>query len=700
MDTALQAHVAFHLTGRRTGAALEPVDQAELRPALLAHYRDLTTLRYDFPLVLADEDEAFVESLSDVCDRVLRTVAQGDDADRVSRHVLRLEQAIRSTVASGTRGSLSALWTVAAADVAAQGDADVSNSLERAEAALHLDGEVVDCDADLPTHLLTHAWRLIQARKARAFQANADALVRRLKDILGADLAYSADGCRPDRLRAAVGGADRDELDFDALSRVLTTAAPVSTLSASRRRRIQHAIQALESQTFIPASSFTFSRPSAALAAYRDRLPAVAAFVSAMAVAELETAQAYREDRHDALFAHASPDQLAPEDLAAFPDYFVSVNSRDLDPVEQSALLEMLAAGLPVKVLLQWDDLFEYSPAGDGHVGLDARSRQIATMAMGAGNAYVAQAPGSFLYQMRRQLVAGMAFQGPALFSVFTGAGLRTGGLPPYLAAAAALESRAFPACVFDPSAGSDWGSRFSLDGNPHVEQDWPAHPLAYEDGRHQRGSTSLAFTLADFMALDSRSARYLARVPAPEQPDAFASVAAAAAAPPAVSAGTVPAIWLIDRNLVVRHALVDERLLREVRRCRDHWRSLQQLAGTRTTVAAPTSAAPAPSPAAPPAPVPDAPAAAAEPPGLPASGDPYIETPRCSTCNECVRINSRMFAYNENGQAYIKDPDAGTFAQLVEAAESCQVAIIHPGTPRNPNEPGLEELVKRAASF
>ena len=58
------------------------------------------------------------------------------------------------------------------------------------------------------------------------------------------------------------------------------------------------------------------------------------------------------------------------------------------------------------------------------------------------------------------------------------------------------------------------------------------------------------------------------------------------------------------------------------------------------------------------------------------------------------------MFAYNDNKQAYIADINAGTYAQLVEAAESCQVAIIHPGKPRNPNEPGLDELLKRAEPF
>jgi ferredoxin len=83
-----------------------------------------------------------------------------------------------------------------------------------------------------------------------------------------------------------------------------------------------------------------------------------------------------------------------------------------------------------------------------------------------------------------------------------------------------------------------------------------------------------------------------------------------------------------------------------------------------------------------------------------PASDDPYIETPRCTSCNECTNVNPQMFAYNENKQAFIKDAAAGTFKDLIEAAEGCQVAIIHPGKPRDPKEPGLEELLQRAEQF
>ncbi len=64
------------------------------------------------------------------------------------------------------------------------------------------------------------------------------------------------------------------------------------------------------------------------------------------------------------------------------------------------------------------------------------------------------------------------------------------------------------------------------------------------------------------------------------------------------------------------------------------------------------------------------------------------------------MNLNPKMFAYDENKQAYIADVNAGTYAQLVEAAENCQVAVIHPGQPHSADEPGLAELIKRAEAF
>ncbi|OQX38171.1 MAG: hypothetical protein B0D84_00025, partial [Candidatus Sedimenticola endophacoides] len=73
---------------------------------------------------------------------------------------------------------------------------------------------------------------------------------------------------------------------------------------------------------------------------------------------------------------------------------------------------------------------------------------------------------------------------------------------------------------------------------------------------------------------------------------------------------------------------------------------------------------------------------------------------PLCTSCNDCLAINPVMFVYNDNNQAVIADIAAGTYAQLVEAAEICPSRCIHPGKPLNPGEPNLDDLMQRAAAF
>ena len=79
---------------------------------------------------------------------------------------------------------------------------------------------------------------------------------------------------------------------------------------------------------------------------------------------------------------------------------------------------------------------------------------------------------------------------------------------------------------------------------------------------------------------------------------------------------------------------------------------------------------------------------------------EPWIDTPLCTSCNDCCVINPLLFVYDANKQARIGDPQKGTFAQLVKAAEKCPAKCIHPGVPLDPKEAGLADLVARAAPF
>src|SRR5512140_23646 len=183
MEADLHAHVAFFLTGKRSGDRLDAVDGLDLRPALFAGYRDLTKLRYDYPVVLLRDRDDFAQSLSGLIDDILTQVAKGDDGESIRKHVLRLEQEIRTLVAGGASGMLSSLWDKAAGPLAAA-DELVAGSLARARAALKTDGEVLDCDAAMPARLLNHAWDAARQKKAQKFGADIARLTLRLSDIL------------------------------------------------------------------------------------------------------------------------------------------------------------------------------------------------------------------------------------------------------------------------------------------------------------------------------------------------------------------------------------------------------------------------------------------------------------------------------------------------------------------------------------
>ena len=447
-------------------------------------------------------------------------------------------------------------------------------------------------------------------------------------------------------------------------------------------------------------------------------MPELIALARAIAISELEIDSQYNDARHDALFAQFGANGLDPHDLAPFPDYLVCLNAASLQPADHVQLMEILASGLPIKILLQIDDILEESPNSEGNLTTGMRIRQIASMAIGLNEAYVLQSSASNLFQLREQLVRGLRSRGPALFSVFSGASGAASGLPPYLVAAAAMESRAFPAFTYDPSAGANWASRFSLAANSQLDLDWPMQHFVYEDEQHQRVAETLAFTVVDFVATDRRYAKHLARVPRSRWNGTMIPVDESLARNRKGVPDRIPSLLMVDDNDELQRVLVDDRLLREARRCREMWHSLQELGGVHNSHAENLLArekqawderarkdsdglpADAAIVSAVPQAMPEGESSLTPSEPQPTSDDAYIETPRCSTCNECTQINKKMFAYNANQQAYIADIAAGTFAQLVEAAESCQVSIIHPGKPRNPNEPGLERLLERAAAF
>jgi len=712
----------FHNSGQCTGAGLAPVDGADLWPALMAPYRDLSRLRHDWPLVLLEEpgDDGYALPLSTVVSRLAAELApRGIEGERLRRHLLRLEREIRGAVMEGATGTLSSLWQVSAALMGGSADESVLRVLTQAGESLKVDGLLIGCDERAPARLLTQAWRHAQLAKASEFHRLADRLMRQLSDIRRAAWVHSKAGQQPQALLEAMGSAHRDVFDFDAMSRLVARRAPKDELPPARRQRIDHALEVLATQTFWPdlraasalPEGFTFSDCSAAMQSYRERLPAAVELVKALAIAELEAAGRYVEARHDAVFARFDESALTAADLALLPDTLVVIPPDRNDAPENAGLLDMLSSGMPVKVLVQVSDLLEEASIGTGHFAFGVRAARLATTAMGLGGMFVLQAACSALPAQGQRVARGMACRGPALFTVYAGSPAPAAGLPRYLSAAAAQESRAFPTFCYDAAAGANWAARFTLEGNRDAADDWPAEAFEYADEALQRVVAPVRFTYADFALTDRRHAAHFASVPRSHWHEAMVPVADWLQLDADSAEQRVPYLLAVDGQDQLHRVLVDVRMMRATRACLLLWHRLQEHAGIHDSHAeralaeerARQAAAPPPQ-ATEPAPVP-AEAASTSPPAEAASAAPpsdeaWIETIRCPSCNECQLINPRLFAYNDNKQAVIKDITAGTYRDLVEAAESCQVAIIHPGKPRNPNEPGLEELIERAKPF
>jgi hypothetical protein len=725
----------FHFTGQISGGDLYEIKRGGFQPALLSGYEDLSKLRYDYPLVLfkGGNGTPCIHSLSDVVTELLSEIAPaGMEGERLRKVALRLEEAVRVLVADGNKGPIGEIWQLAESNLLSQNGGNGAPKLDEEilgtiRDALPENGELIDYNEDTPEKVLSHAWNAVQEEKARMFSLRLDELTLKLMNILKGDSMKSATAFDPDTLKSTIGSSYESAFDFDSMSDILGTAFVPGALPEKRWRRIQSVLSTLKTQKFFPSVSakngkkrrkntqtYIFDHCAPAMEAFRLRLPKMVSLVKAMTIAKLEIESRYREATHDPFFRNYDERYLEADDLAMLPAYLICLRNGTDAKAEKADLIEVLSSGLPIKVLAQNDDIVEQLSIASGQLSFGVRGSQLASMALGLNDVFILQASGADLYRMHHSILKGLTHRGPALFSVYSGqSGKRarsaknTPEKPLYLRAAAATDSRACPVFVYDPGAGNDWQSRFVVDGNPQPERDWPVYEFGYEDKDLQKYSDTIAFTFVDFAAMDDRYGKRFAGVPRSEWNDQMVPASAFMEFDDTEAAGKVPYILMVDENNDLHRVVVEARLIQAARGCRDMWRNLRELGGIDNSYARKALAAEMerrevqPEQATSTSDETENDVVSVEEDFVaPPSDEPYIETPRCTTCEECVEINNKMFLYDDNKQAFIADLNAGTYKQLVQAAESCQVAIIHPGQPVNPDEPNLKELMARAESF
>ncbi len=772
--SALSDLLDFFLYGRRGPHAVPDAGADRAIPALLYPYRELASIRHDYPICLGETGTT--PTLTEIIDGVASSVAeQGEVGERRRRHILQLETEIRHLSDKTPGGRLSTLWNEAEKTLLEQAPSDdkrasLRESIAAARAALKIDGELLACRPDTAHRLymavVAGAWE----RKCAEWRNDLDSLVQRAHNILAADESHSADANNPKHLRESTGGED---MDFDKLSDILKQSHVGEPLPEARRERIQRSLDTIA--RVMPLFDGTVSlldasaklpfdlQPvrnvcNAALDRNDERMRIMAGFFKALRVAELESSNRYREATHDRFFAQFDTTHLSAEELSFCPPVVVVLDREFFAAPDMAGLFELLNSGIPVKVLAELDDLSGGDGASRNPATTPGWPARLAGMVTALNHVHVTQASASLPALLSRGFAAGFDYNGPAFAIVYTGNTETQPGLPLYLGAAAAIESRLFPAFEFDPGKGKTLADRMSVADNPHTDKEWPGDTFSYRSESGEERTVELAFTPADFVVADARFEAHYWRVDPAKWHVGMAPLHEYLQLAPEEMPGRVPYVTAVDSDGVVARVVVTHQVVDLVRRVALSWRNMQESGGVNNSFAvtliaeekarleeamtleieevekkysanlerdlgdltqeivqriasqllsegagAPAAwVAPAAVPAAAPAtPAPDATEAVEEEDEEAVTfDDPYIDTPLCTSCNECTKINNKLFEYDDNKQAFIADAGAGTFRDLVTSAEKCPVKIIHPGKPRDASEAGLDDLVKRAEPF
>jgi pyruvate-ferredoxin/flavodoxin oxidoreductase len=346
--------------------------------------------------------------------------------------------------------------------------------------------------------------------------------------------------------------------------------------------------------------------------------------------------------------------------------------------------------------------------------------KEIGLIAMAHRTTWVMQSTIAHSAHLIEGFIRGLSARRPALFNIYAscqpehGIGDDMGAHQAKLV----VESRAYPLFRYDPDRGVLPEECFDLDGNPAIDRTWPTYALKYREGGRER-TMEVPMTFADFAITEVRFRKHFRRVPQEAWHDAMIPLAELLELEPAEREGKYPYVWSVDREGHLERLLVAQPMVASSEDRRDFWRQLRALAGVGRT--APTEATAeieqkirgeviaritqglfelaggsgaAPSAAAP------APVTAAPTGGSENELAPWIDSAECTSCDECIKINPQIFAYDANKKAFVKNPDGGPYRDLVKAAERCTAQVIHPGLPRNPAEKDLDKLVARAAKY
>lgn len=480
-----------------------------------------------------------------------------------------------------------------------------------------------------------------------------------------------------------------------------------------------------------------------AMGVFEGHMAKMAEGFKAIRKAELELSGAYDPAEHDEFFTYFDWHQFTEQEWLLSPPVVTLGGDGAMYDIGFQNLSRLMASGKPIKVIVvdtqvysntggqactsgfigQVSDMAEY---GKVWKGKGEPRKEIGLIAMAHRNTYVLQATLANTSHMIEGFIDGLITRRPALFNLYTTCQPEHGVADDKGAhqAKLAVESRAYPIFKYNPDHGIKAREAFDLSGNPAMDQIWPTYDLKYLEYGQER-SMKLPMTFADFALTEARFRKHFRRVPRNAWNDNMMLLADFLQLEESEREGRFPYIWAVDRNQKLQRVLVAKAIVESCEERRDFWLMLRDIAGVeerkpreenleeqirqevvgniaqglmklaggngdgsallRMAMAGPSESSDV---------------AVEEGPESEEYMAPWLETEECTACDECIRLNPNIFAYNPDGKAYILNAKAGPYEDLVRAAEKCTAGVIHPGLPAERTAKDIDKWIARGEKY
>jgi len=479
----------------------------------------------------------------------------------------------------------------------------------------------------------------------------------------------------------------------------------------------------------------------------------------ALRTAQLESEDAYVESEYDALMENLAWFSLSEEERSYLQPILVFENSQALNGSRFNSFANLLLNRYPVTTVIS-QSIIGKKPVVDAGELIRSQT-DWGYLAMAYRVAYVLQSSLSQPSHLVSGLLQIGSVVRPAVAFVAVPSWDTPVELA-QVQLKAAIESRITPLYRYNPEGGLSFPQRFQLSMNPQPQTQWPVHTIDCLDENDQIQEIVSEFTFAHFAATDPAYRANFQIIERAAWADNQISIYRYLNEIDNLQPNVIPYIQVIDERGEIQRAVITRHLAFACWQRILSWNNFQERAGINNmfvenarsqalsegemklkeelgrieerhrcelkvhaekTVAVtvnrlvdlllnpekmngkpsvalmletllPAEEAVQQTP--PPEPLAAKPTAAESAP----IEVPFIESELCSSCNDCINLNSVMFQYNDNKEAYIAQAEAGTYLQLVKAAEKCPSRCIHPGLPRKNDKTADEKLIARANTY